>query len=146
MMGIYHFLILLGICCLIVEIFIPSFIAGSLAIGFFVAAFGSWIDVAIKWQILLFSVGVLGSFFSIRPLLITYGYKAVEKIKTNQQALLHARCKVVEEINNDKNRGRVSIDGDVWRAKSYDNTIYPIDSHVEIIEINSIILIVKSLN
>lgn len=145
-MEAYQILIVIGIIFLIIEIFIPSFIAGSIAIGFLLAALGSFLNFDIKWQIFLFSIGVILTFFTIRPVLLKYGYKASKKIRTNQEALIGRVARVSEIIDNKVNTGRVELDGDVWRAKSSDESIISIGAFVEILEVKSIILIVKPLN
>lgn len=137
--------IVIGIILLIIEIFIPSFIAGSLSIGFFLAALGAYLKLDIKWQILMFSSGVLLALFTVRPLMLKYGYRAGKHIKTNQEALTGRTGKVIEAIDNSLETGRVAIDGDIWRSKSFDGSLIPINSLVEVIEIQSIIIIVKLL-
>ena len=56
------------------------------------------------------------------------------------------RVKVIEEISNENNRGRVLLDGDNWQARSLNNEMIPEGTLVEIVQLNSIILIVKKIN
>ncbi|NLN29626.1 MAG: NfeD family protein [Bacteroidales bacterium] len=144
-MEAYHILIVIGILLFIAEIFLPGFIAGSLAIGAFLAALASFLGLGVKWQILIFSLGVLVTFFTIRPLMIKSERRSGGKIKTNQEALIGRTGKVVETIDNHENTGRISIDGDVWRSKSTDDSVIQEGTNVEIIGITSIILMVKPL-
>ena len=66
-----------------------------------------------------------------------------DKIKTNTDALINRDAKVSEEINPDKNTGRVSIDGDIWRAKSSSGEIIEQNKQVIVISIESTIVTVK---
>ena len=50
---------------------------------------------------------------------------------------------VVEIIDNKKNKGRVKIDGDIWKAISFDDSILEVNEKVVIIQIDSIVLTVK---
>ncbi|MBN2614263.1 MAG: NfeD family protein [Bacteroidales bacterium] len=144
-MEIYQLLIILGVFFLIIEIFLTGFFAGSLAVGFFVAALGAYLGVSTSWQIFMFSVGALVAFFAVRPLINKYGYKASKGIKTNMESLPGRKAKVVEAIDAENESGRVAIDGDVWRARSEDGSDIPVNTTVEVVRTESIVLIVKPL-
>lgn len=144
-METWHILITIGIIAFIAEIFTAGFISGSIGIGLLFAAIGNYLGLEVKWQILLFAFGVALTYFLIRPIIIKYGYRK-DKVKTNQDALINKNGTVTEEINHLKNSGRVKIDGDDWKAKSFDNKIIQIGTIVTVVEIDSIILIVKPLN
>ncbi|NPA36846.1 MAG: NfeD family protein [Chlorobi bacterium] len=143
-MEIWHFLVVLGIIAFIIEIFTAGFIAGSAGIGFLFAALGSWLNMGAFWILLMFSLGVLTTFFFIRPLMLKYGHK--EKIKTNRDALFEKTGIVTEEIDKNKNTGRVKIDGDDWKAVSKNNEIIKQGTAVRVVSIDSIILIVEPVN
>ncbi len=143
-MEIWHILIAFGIISFIVEIFTVGFIFGSIGIGFLFSAIGSYCGLGITWQILLFSLGIALTYFLIKPFMTKYGYKTGE-IKTNQEALIGKKALVTEDINQLDNTGRVSIDGDDWKAKTENNEIIKNGTTVEVVAIESIILIVKPL-
>jgi membrane protein implicated in regulation of membrane protease activity len=46
---------------------------------------------------------------------------------------------------NDKNKGRVKLAGDDWRAESFDNAPIDLGKQVEVVKVNSTILIVKTI-
>lgn len=144
-MEAWHIIIVIGIVAFIFEIFTAGFISASIGIGLIIAATGNYIGLDIKWQILLFAFGVALSFFLIRPIITKYGYSN-DKTKTNKDALISKTGRVTQEIDNSKNTGRVSIDGDDWKAVSKDNEIIELGQKVKIIEIDSIVLIVQPLN
>ena len=140
----WHILVTIGIIAFIVEIFTAAFISGSIGIGLLFAALGNYLGLELKWQILLFSFGVALTFFLIRPIITKYGYNK-NKIKTNQDALIDKNGTVTQEINHKQNTGRVTIDGDDWKAKTVNNEIIMIGTTIKVVAIDSIVLIVEPL-
>jgi membrane protein implicated in regulation of membrane protease activity len=49
-------------------------------------------------------------------------------------------------IDNSKGEGRVTIEGDDWRAENINSEILPIGEKVKILQVESTILIVQTLN
>ena len=143
-MEAWHILITIGIIAFIAEIFTAGFISGSIGIGFLLAAVGNYLGLDIKWQILLFTTGVALTFFLIRPFLEKFGYRK-EMVKTNREALIGKTGIVTEEIHPKKNTGRVKIDGDDWKARPLDSEVIKTGATVEVVQIESIVLIVKPL-
>ena len=140
-METWHILIAIGIIAFIAEIFTAGFISGAVGIGLIFAAIGNYFGLEVKWQILLFAFGVALTYFLIRPII-----NRKDKVKTNQDALINKNGTVTEEIHPLKNTGRIKIDGDDWNAKSLNNEIIQIGTIVTVVEIESIVLIVKPLN
>lgn len=138
----WHILITIGIIAFIIELFTAGFISSSIGIGLIFSAIGNYFGLEIKWQILLFALGIALTYFLIRPIITKYGYK--NNTKTNQDALIDKNGIVTQEINNNQNMGRVSIDGDDWKAKTKNNEIIQIGTSIKVIAIESIVLIVKS--
>jgi len=140
----WHILVTFGIIAFIIEIFTAGFISGSIGIGFLFSAIGNYFEVETKWQILLFAFGVALTYFLIRPIVTIFGYR--NKIKTNQDALIDRNGTVTQEINPLKNSGRISIDGDDWKASTKTGKIIKVGTAVKVVAINSIILYVEPLN
>ena len=141
----WHILITIGIIAFIIEIFTAGFISGSIGIGFLFSAIGNYLGLVTEWQILMFAFGVSLTYFLARPIITKYGYKN-NRIKTNQDALINKKGTVTQEINPLKNTGRVSIDGDDWKALTKTGEIIKIGTIVKVVAIDSIILFVESLN
>lgn len=127
------------------EIFIPSFILFNFGIGALVGSLAAGLDLSPEWQIVLFSSGTLLSFFLVRPVMKKVAYKYSEGRKTNVDAMIGRLAKVTENISNENHRGRVLLDGDNWQARSLDNDEIPAGTTVEIVQLNSIVLIVKKI-
>jgi membrane protein implicated in regulation of membrane protease activity len=66
--------------------------------------------------------------------------------KTNVDALIGKTAKVIVAIDNSKGEGRVTIEGDDWRAENINSEILPIGEKVKILQVESTILIVQTLN
>jgi len=145
-MEIYHILIIAAILAFIIEMFTAYFFAASVGIGLLLAALGNYFDATTEWQIYIFTFGVVISFFGIRPLFNKIAYNSDDK-KTNQHAMIGKSAIVVEEINEINETGLVRLDGDTWQAKTVaENSIIEVNSKVEIVNINSIVLTVKLIN
>jgi len=145
-MEIYHILIIVAVLAFIIEMFTAYFFAASVGIGFLLAAIGNYFDATTEWQIYIFTFGVIISFFGIRPFFNKIAYNSDDK-KTNQHAMIGKSAIVVEEINEKHGTGLVKLDGDTWKAKTVEeNSIIEVNSKVEILNINSIVLTVKLIN
>ncbi|MCY7409456.1 MAG: NfeD family protein [Chitinophagales bacterium] len=142
---VWHIWIIVGVLLFIVEIFAPTFLAACVAIGCFAAGLFSYIDFGIKIQLVAFSIGTLASFFGVRPFMLKYAHRKSDKVKTNVDALVGKIGKVTVAIDNSQNQGRVIVEGDDWKAETENNEILNAGEKVEILKINSTILIVKPI-
>jgi membrane protein implicated in regulation of membrane protease activity len=140
--NIWQIWLLLAFICLILEIFIPSFVIFNFGVGAFLATLVAGIGLSLEWQIVFFSVGTLTSFFLVRPVMKKWFYKKSNPVKTNIDAMTGRTGLVTAPINNLNNTGRVQLDGDEWKARSLNNEIIPKGTPVKIIKTESILLIV----
>jgi len=143
---IWQIWVIIAILLFIVEIFIPTFFAASLAIGSIAAAIFSFLGFGIEVQFIVFSLGTLAIFFAIRPFMLKYAHRKNGQIGTNVDALIGKTAKVTVTIDNSKNEGRVVFEGDDWRAETENSEILEPGSKVEILKVDSTVLIVKPLN
>lgn len=141
--SVWYIWIIFAILLFIIEIFAPTFIAICIALGCIAAGISSYFDYGIKIQLLSFSVGTLIGFFGVRPFMLKYAHRNSDKIKTNVDALIGKIGKVSVTIDHSKNEGRIKIEGDDWRAESENDEIINAGEQVEVLKINSTILIVK---
>ncbi|MBN2669091.1 MAG: NfeD family protein [Bacteroidales bacterium] len=140
---VWHYLVAGAFVALIIEIFTISFVAGSVGVGLLLAALANYLGFAIQWQIVWFAVGVGVTFFTIRAIMEKFVFKK-NGVKTNQDALIGKTARVSEEIDPARGSGRVKIDGDDWKAETENDEIIGFGQLVEITDVRSIILIVKS--
>lgn len=141
----WHWWMYTGILFFIIEIFSPGFIVACLGVGALSASITAYLGYGIDAQLVVFAVTTLISLFLIRPLLYKKGIKNIDKIKTNTDALLGRIGLVTETIDNVNNKGRVSIDGDQWRAHSLNNEIIEKNTQIEVVDIESTIVTVKKI-
>ena len=141
----WHWWMYTGILLFIIEIFSLSFIFACLGIGAISAAIGAYLGYDLDAQLVVVAITTLVSLFLIRPLLYKKGMRDVDKIKTNTDALVGRIGLVTHTIDNANNKGRVSIDGDQWRAHALNNDIIEEHTQVEIVDIESTIVTVKKI-
>ena len=145
-MEIYHIIIIVAILAFAIEMFTTSFFAASVGIGLLLAAVGNYFDATTEWQIYIFSLGVTISFFGVRPFFNKIAYNSDDR-KTNQHAMIGRTAIVTQEINSVNGTGLVKLDGDIWKAKTAkEDSIISMNSKVEVLNINSILLTVKIIN
>lgn len=132
-----------GIILLILEIFTPGFVVACIGIGALLASSVAYFDFSISMQLLVFSLATLFSFLAIRPYVLKHIYNSKESTITNADTLIGQTAKVKEAVNNDQNKGRVSIYGDNWRVRSEDGSEIKKGETIKVIKIESTVLIVK---
>lgn len=127
----------------IVEMFTSGLAVICLSIG----AIGGVIAAAIGWsieiQLLAFAIVTLIAIIAIRPVLVRIFNKGSQSVPTNADALKGRHGIVCKRI--DANGGRIEIDGVDWKAISADAEPIECGQRVEIIDRDSIVLIVKKL-
>ncbi len=142
---IWHIWIIISILLFIIEIFAPTFVAISLAIGCLASGVVAGFGFDIKIQLVAFSVGTLISFFGVRPFMIKYFHKNSDKVKTNADALVGKTGRVINTIDNSLDQGRVIVEGENWRAEAENTEIINEGEQIEVIKVNSTVLIVKQI-
>ncbi len=143
-METWHILVTFGILAIIIEIFTISFFFASIGIGFFFASIANYLGLEIEYQILSFSIGIITTYFLIRPILHKYAYNEASDLKMNGDALIGQIVEVVEDIDSINNKGRVKIGGESWKAVSSNGDKINKGTKVEIINRESITLFVKN--
>lgn len=136
----------LGVILMILEVFTPGFVLACIGIGAFLASVFAALNFSVEVQLLFFTVGTLLSFFGIRPFVLKYLYKSKKVTKTNADSLIGRTGLVTEKINLLEEKGRIRIDGDNWRAQSNNNVEINTGETVEVVAINSTIMIVQKIN
>lgn len=144
-MEVWHIWVIVALVFVIVEIFTTGFAVMCISFGCLFGAAASALDWDIKWQLLVFAVGTVLAFMTVRPLVYKLFYKKGEEVKTNVEALVGRRAIVTERIEGELHAGRVKVDGDDWKAVSLDAEPIEVGEAVEVTAINSVILTVKKL-
>jgi len=142
---VWHIWIIVAVILFIAEIFTPTFLPACIAIGCIAAGIVSAFDYGVKIQLVAFAIGTLIAFFGVRPFMLKYFYKSA-KVKTNMDALIGKVGRVTETIDISKNEGRVIVEGDDWKAVTENDEIVTIGEKVEVLQVDSTVLIVKPIN
>ena len=129
----------------IIEMATIGFLVFWLGIGALLAMVTSFItdNIIIQSVVFLISSSLLLVF--TRPLVDKF-IKVPKEIKTNAYSIIGKKGIVISKINNIEGNGQIKIDGDVWSAKSADETDIPKDTEVEIVEIDGVKAVVKKVS
>lgn len=144
-MEVWHFWAIAALVLFIVEIFTSGFAAVCLSIGAIAAAVASAAGSGAQGQIIWFAVFTLFSFVVVRPIMLKLFFKnkKKEEVKSGVDALIGREATVSETIDAASGSGRVSVDGDDWKAVARDESmVIPKGEKVIILKIDSIILTV----
>lgn len=141
----WHIWVIIALLFGIAEIFVPSFIALSIAIGCLLSALGAGFEASFKVQLLLFSIGTALAFFTVRPFMLKFAHRQSNAVKTNVDALVGKAGRVTETIDNAANTGRAIVEGDDWRTVADDNSIVSVGEVVEVVKVDSTRLIVRKI-
>ena len=133
---------IIGVLMFIIEIFTPSFVAGSVGIGLFCAGVASFFIDSPSWLLFIGICGTAITMFTIRPVVLKWLDKT--GAPTNSDAMIGRVTKAKEVIDCDS--GSISLDGVVWQARTLDGSEIAAGTPVEVVKIDSIILYVKPKN
>ena len=131
--------LLIAILFLVVEIFSGSFFFISLSAGAIGGCIGSFLG-ELEMQLFISTLFLLLSFLLARPFLLKISNRSQ---KTNTDALIGQKGRVLIEINSVTGTGRVMVSGDDWKAVSIGDILIPEGTMVEVIKVDSTIIYVK---
>ena len=141
-MVMYQIWIIIAVILVIVEIVTAGFGSICFAIGAASSALVAIFGGNFTWQILVFAVVSLLTFFFLRPVVMRFLVKKSDDVKTNAEALIGRQGIVSERIDEKQHTGRVAVDGDDWKAVSADGTVIEKGAEVKIVKMDSIIVTV----
>lgn len=133
---------LVGIICLILELTSGDFFIMCFSIGAFISAIVAAFEPSFTVQIIVFAVASLLCLLFVRPLALKYFHRNDESRLSNVDAMIGRKGVVTESIPA-AGYGRVKIDGDSWKACGEHDQPVAKDARVEVVDINSLIIIVK---
>ena len=109
------------IILLVVEGAVPGLVSIWFALGALAAMISSFFDAPFWLQMLWFVVVSVATLCLTRPLAKKYVNSKVQP--TNADALIGKECIVTECIDNIAGEGAVKISGQVWTARSADDSV-----------------------
>ena len=102
------------------EMLTLSFFLGPVAVAAVVAAIVAGVGGGIELQLLAFVAASLATLVVVRPVVRRH-LRVPAQLRTGTAALIGTTATVLERV--DAHGGRVTIDGDVWSARAYDEAI-----------------------
>ena len=143
-MEIWHIWIIVALVLFIIELFTTGFAVICLSIGCLGGAVAAACATSVEVQLLIFAVVSFVALASVRPILKRSFYKQGEQVLTNASAMV-GRHGVVCNAIDQRESGRVVIDGVDWKARSVDDSPIEQGARVEVVAIESVVLTVKKL-
>lgn len=135
--------VVVAVALAIIEIFTTGLLAIWFAVGAAITAIVLAIfpETTFSIQLLIFAISSCILFAATRN-------KIKNKIDKNSSqpvySILGKTALVTKEINSIKGTGQISINGDIWSAKSNDaETILPLNAKVEVLEIDGVKAVVR---
>ena len=117
----------------VAELMTTTFALGIIAVGALVAACAGALGLGLPFQLLAFVVASGAGLGFVLPIARRH-IKQPPLLKTGPAALVGRSAQVLEEVS--EHGGRVRIGGDVWSARSYDETlVIPVGRTVDVMQI-----------
>jgi membrane protein implicated in regulation of membrane protease activity len=136
------FWIILGALMCATEIFIPTFFLFWFGLGAFAAAVTS-LFVGIIVQIIVFIVVSAVLVIFTRPIALKILQRRDSPRKISIDEITGWKALVIETIDPERNKGKIKISGDIWRAVSSDGSIIEMNEYVIIIRVEGTKVIVR---
>ena len=138
-------LIIAGVC----------FIIEMATIGFFVFWFGIGALISmvasiffpgnILLQAIVFIISSVILLFLTKPLVNKFTKKD-KKIETNAYSIIGKKGIVVQDINPNFGVGQIKVSGEVWSAKTTDETIIEKGTQIKVLKIDGVKAVVEPIN
>ncbi len=125
----------------IIEMMTVGFLVFWFAVGaLFAMVFSLFVENVIA-QTTIFIISSTILILLTRPLVEKFTKKDI--IKTNAYSIIGKKAIVTKNIDTQSNSGQITVNGEVWSAKSEQGLTYEKGSEVEIISIDGVKAIIK---
>ena len=126
---------------LVIEIFTMGLTTIWFSLGAVAAAIAAALGASLWVQILLFSVVSVLIMLLVRP----FAMKVMDKsrTKTNIEEVIGEQAEVIEDIDNQRERGKVRYRGVEWMARSVDGNKIAVGEMVRVESVAGVKLIVR---
>ena len=136
------FWMVLLILCIGIEVLTLGLTTIWFAAGALVAIFAALLYMPIFVQVILFLVVSLVLLFFTRPIAVKYFNR--DRVKTNVESIVGRQAIVTGEIDNIQAMGQVTVSGQEWSARSWDDRVrIPEGTVVIVAAISGVKLIVR---
>ncbi len=134
--------VVLLIVFLVLEAVSVQLVSAWFAVGALAALIANLCGLNVVWQIVLFLAVSAICLVATRPLVKKLTAAKIQK--TNADRCIGAEAVVLEEINNLEPTGQVKAVGNVWTARSADNSVIPKGAVVIVERMEGVKLIVRN--
>lgn len=142
MSEIIIFWLVLLIVCIVIEVLTMGLTTIWFAGGALIAILAALLYAPVFVQVILFFLVSLLMLFFTRPIAVKYFNR--DRVKTNVESMVGRQAIVVSEIDNVQAVGQVTINGQEWSARSWDDKQrIPVGTVVNIVAISGVKLIVR---
>lgn len=136
------FWMVLLILCIGIEVLTLGLTTIWFAAGALVAIFASLLYAPIFVQVILFLLVSLLTLFFTRPIAVRYFNR--DRVKTNVESMVGRQAIVTSEVDNLQAIGQVTVSGQEWSARSWDDKVrIPVGTVVVVAAISGVKLIVR---
>ena len=131
------------ILCIVIEVLTLGLTTIWFAAGALVAIFAALLYAPIFVQVILFLLVSLTLLFFTRPIAVKYFNR--DRVKTNVESMVGRQAIVTGEIDNVQAIGQVTVSGQEWSARSWDDKVrIPTGAVVVVVAISGVKLIVRT--
>lgn len=131
------------ILCIVIEVLTLGLTTIWFAAGALVAIFAALLYAPIFAQVILFLLVSLTLLFFTRPIAVKYFNR--DRVKTNVESMVGRQAIVTGEIDNVQATGQVTVSGQEWSARSWDDKVrIPAGAVVVVVAISGVKLIVRT--
>lgn len=141
----WQFWLILAGMFLIIEIMTAGFLVFWFSVGAVIATLASLFIHNVVAQAAIFVLSSALLLFVTKPFVAKITQKD-DIVKTNVYSIEGKIAKVVNDIEPIEGKGQIKINGELWSAKSYNDTSISKDTEVIIEKIDGVKAIVKPLN
>ena len=131
------------ILCIVIEVLTLGLTTIWFAAGALVAIFAALLYAPIFVQVILFLLVSLTLLFFTRPIAVKYFNR--DRVKTNVESMVGRQAIVTGDIDNVQATGQVTVSGQEWSARSWDDKVrIPAGAVVVVVAISGVKLIVRT--
>lgn len=131
------------ILCIVIEVLTLGLTTIWFAAGALVAIFAALLYAPIFVQVILFLLVSLTLLFFTRPIAVKYFNR--DRVKTYVESMVGRQAIVTGEIDNVQATGQVTVSGQEWSARSWDDKVrIPAGAVVVVVAISGVKLIVRT--
>ncbi len=138
------FWLIAAIGLFVAEAMTVQFVSIWAALAALVVIFPAYLGVDFDIQLLAFAILTV-IFIAISRPFVKKLQKNKPQVNTNARRIVGSIGMITEEVDNIKSVGRVTVSGVSWACQSYDNSILPASTQIEVLDVHGTKLLVRPI-